>query len=50
MKKLNPRVISIAMILLTLLAAGGFAEKEAIAPSGGGTSGAWDEELDPAGG
>ena len=50
MKKLNPRVISIAMILLSLLAAGGFAAKEAIAPSGGGTTGSIEEEFDPAGG
>ena len=49
MKKINPRIISVAVILLSLLAAGGFAAKEAIAPSGGGTSGSWDEEFDPAG-
>ncbi len=50
MKKLNPRIISIAMILLTLLVSGGFIAKEAIAPSGGGTTGGWDEEFDPTGG
>ena len=46
MKKLNPRIISIAMVLLSLLAAGGFAAKEAMAPASGG----WDEEFDPTGG
>lgn len=50
MKKLHPRIITLAMILLSLLVAGGFAAKEAIAPSGGGTSGGWDEEIDPTGG
>ena len=38
MKKLNPRVISIAMVLLTLLTAGGFAAKEVIAPGNGGVT------------
>ena len=36
MKKINPRIISIAMVLLTLLTAGGFAAKEVIAPGNGG--------------
>ena len=47
MKKLNPRVISIAMVLLTLLTAGGFAAKEAIAPGNGGLTP--DPEPDPIG-
>ena len=49
MKKINPRILSIAMILLSLLVAGGFAAKEAIAPSGGGSTGSWEPELDPPG-
>jgi len=49
MKKISPKLISIAMILLSLLATGGFLAKNVIAPSGGGTSGGWDEEFDPAG-
>ena len=46
MKKINPRIISVAVILLSLLAAGGFAAKEAMAPASGG----WEEELEPTGG
>ena len=47
MKKLNPRVISIAMVLLTLLTAGGFAAKEVIAPGNGGIMP--DPNPDPSG-
>ena len=50
MKKINPRIISIAMILLSLLFAGGFAAKEIISQSGGGTTGAIGEEINPNGG
>ncbi len=49
MKKISPKVLSIALVLLSLLISGGFLAKNAIAPSGGGTSGGWDEEFDPTG-
>ena len=50
MKKINPRIISIALVLLSLLFAGGFAAKEIIGPSGGGSTGGIEEEIDPNGG
>ncbi len=50
MKKLNPKLISIAMIVLTLLLSGGFLAKGVIAPSGGGSTGGFDEDPNPSGG
>lgn len=50
MKKISPKLISIAMILLTLLATGGFLAKNVICPSGGGTTGGFDEDPNPSGG
>jgi len=38
------------MILLTLLATGGFLARGVIAPSGGGSTGGFEEEIDPNGG
>jgi len=49
MKKISPKLLSITMILLSLLISGGFLAKNAIAPSGGGTSGGFEEEVDPTG-
>ena len=46
MKKLNPKIIAIAMIMLSLLVTGSFVAKDALAPPAGG----WDEEFDPTGG
>ena len=50
MKKISPKLLTIAMILLSLLATGGFLAKNAIAPSGGGATGGFEEEIDPPGG
>ncbi len=36
LKKLNPKIISLALIILTVLATGGLAVKHTIAPSGFG--------------
>ncbi|MHA1156517.1 MAG: hypothetical protein ACTSQK_10460 [Candidatus Heimdallarchaeota archaeon] len=49
MKKISPKVISIALVILSLLATGGFLAKNVIGPSGGGTSGGFEEETDPSG-
>ena len=50
MKKISPKLLSIAMILLTLLATGGFLAKGVIAPTGGGSTGGWEPEPNPDGG
>lgn len=46
MKKLNPRIIAITMIMLSILVTGSFAVKDALAPP----TGAIEEEIDPSGG
>ena len=38
------------MILLSLLATGGFLAKSVIAPSGGGSTGGFDDDPNPNGG
>ncbi|HUU79714.1 MAG TPA: hypothetical protein VMX55_15345 [candidate division Zixibacteria bacterium] len=45
MKKVNTKFVTIAMLLLTFLAAGGIYAKEAIAPGGGGFA----PDVDPDG-
>lgn len=50
MKKINPRIVTVVMVMLSILIAGGFAAKEVICPSGGGATGGFEEEIDPPGG
>ena len=50
MKKISPKLISIALILLSLLVTGGFLAKNVIGPSGGGSTGGWEPEPNPDGG
>ncbi|HUU79713.1 MAG TPA: hypothetical protein VMX55_15340 [candidate division Zixibacteria bacterium] len=45
MKKINTKIVTIAMLLLTFLAAGGIYTKEAITPGNGG----WTPDADPEG-
>ena len=35
-KKINPKIVALALLILSFLAAGGVAVKESIAPGGGG--------------
>jgi len=46
MKKVSPKIVSLAMLIISILVAGGLGIRTAIAPPGGGAS----EELDPTGG
>ncbi|MHA1555778.1 MAG: hypothetical protein ACTSPM_02480 [Candidatus Heimdallarchaeota archaeon] len=50
MKKINPRIVTVVMVMLSILIAGSFAAKEIIGPSGGGSTGGFEEEIDPNGG
>jgi hypothetical protein len=46
-KKINPKVIALALTILTFLAAGGIAAKETLADRGGG---GFEPDPDPNGG
>ena len=45
-KKLNPKVVTLAFIVLSMLVACGFAVRNVVAPGGGGVEG----EFEPTGG
>jgi hypothetical protein len=46
MKKVSPRIVALAVLLLSFIAAGGVGIHKAIAPGGGG----FEEETNPTGG
>jgi hypothetical protein len=45
-KKLNPKLVALAFLLLSFVAAGGIGIHKAVAPGGGG----FEEETNPTGG
>jgi hypothetical protein len=45
-KKINPKIVTLAILVLSFIAAGGISIHKAIAPSGGG----FEEEINPNGG
>lgn len=48
MKKINPRIVTLAIMILSFVAVGGFVAKTAIAPQGGGSG--WEPDPEPDGG
>ena len=42
-------MVVIALLILTFLTTGRFAIKNGISPSGGGSTGGWDDQIDPDG-
>ena len=48
-KRISPKIAILALTILTILATGSFAIKSAIAPSGGGSTGGWDDDPDGSG-
>ncbi len=45
-KKINPKIVSLAVLLLSFIALGGIGIHKAVAPGGGG----FEEEINPSGG
>jgi len=46
MKKVSPKIVSLAILLLSFIALGGVGIHKAVAPGGGG----FEEEINPSGG
>lgn len=45
-KKINPKIVSLAILLLSFIVLGGIGIHKAVAPGGGG----FEEEINPSGG
>ena len=49
-KRISPKIALVALTILALLSTGSFAIKNALSPSGGGSTGGWDDDMDGSGG